>query len=97
MSDGQIEEIEKEISSLHLSKDDKPPKNFNTQEQKTHLLLVVTRVWYCSCCFYAVLLLLKGFCPYFKLGDAFIHEVFAFICASGIMNGLISSYFKNKI
>jgi hypothetical protein len=85
-----------DISNLKEEREDKEPDNWNRGTQRTYILKRIVRVWYCSCVFYGVLLCLKGFFPSFKLDNVFIHELFGFICISGVLAPLYGYYFKNN-
>jgi hypothetical protein len=84
-----------EIANLPESGVDSEPK-WDKGTQRTYLLKRITRVWIFSCIFYASLLIFKGFYKEsFPLPDYFIHEVFAFICISGLIS-IVSSYYFNS-
>ena len=81
-----------EIENLPEGLADSEPK-WDKGTQRTYLLKRVTRVWIFACLFYSIILLLRGFFSNsFLLSDVFIHQVFSFICLSGVIS-LFSNYY----
>ena len=90
-----FQNIISQILNLKPAYDDKIPDKWDKVTQQTFVLKSILKTWICSCIFYAIIILLKGFCPYFKLENIFIHEIFGFISLSGI-SGVVTGYYFRK-